>query len=225
MEKTAVSEPQSAGLGWVTWMIVGFAVAGAGLLAWGANDAFTPEKIQYVNDTRIVERPVIVEKEVIIEKPVIQIVEKIIEKPVIIQNYTIIEVPKYIYVEKEPEHEPDPVPSNDTASNQIKVYAKRVPSEHWGDTFTGAGAQMFVALYKSDGSLYSAEFFDENGATFTVPDNSTYLAYPADCEGCHGSDHDVVFKEWENGSIDRPRAVASGQEITAYYEYNANDIG
>ncbi len=102
----------------------------------------------------------------------------------------------------------------------ITVYAYRIPSEYWGPTFTGANAQMYFVLYNSTGNIVRTGFADENGYTITGLDSDEqYYIYPTDCNSCHGGDHDVVFRHWEDGSTDRPRPVNTGASVGAYYEY------
>lgn len=114
------------------------------------------------------------------------------------------------------EQEPEPVPSS--TAGAITVYAYRIASEHWGPTFTGA--KMFFVLYNSTGKIVKSGFADENGYEVTGLDaGEQYYVYPTDCDSCHGSDHDVVFHHWEDGSTERPRPVNAGASVGAYYEF------
>lgn len=111
----------------------------------------------------------------------------------------------------------EPKPAGD---GTITAYAYRIPSEHWGPTFTGANAQMYFVLYNSTGDIVRTGFADENGYKVTGLDaDEQYYIYPTDCNSCHGDDHDVVFHHWEDGSTDRPRPVKAGASVGAYYEY------
>jgi hypothetical protein len=102
----------------------------------------------------------------------------------------------------------------------ITAYAYRIPSEHWGPTFTGANAQMYFVLYDSTGDIVRTGFADINGYAITGLDpGEQYYIYPTDCNSCHGDDHDVAFRYWEDGSTDRPRPVTAGASVGAYYEY------
>jgi hypothetical protein len=111
-------------------------------------------------------------------------------------------------------------------SGTITVYDHRVPASYWAPCFatmcsagTGPGASMWVALYDSHGNVVATGFADENGHTFSgLSPGSTYLVYPADCNSCHGSTHDVLFDHWGNGSTTRPLAVvANGSAVDAWY--------
>ena len=194
---------------------------------------------------KIVEVPVEVIKEKIVnrtvevpvihEVPVEKVVEKIveIEKPVIIEKEKIVyvEVPVYLPAPANVSDDgilelPDTTPPEEpqtTASITLKAF--RLPNENWGDSFVGAGAQMYFAIYNTAGEIVAQGFYDENGTVvdFLVP-GETYYAYPADCEKCHNSDHDVVFKHWRDPeNTDRPRAFIAGEinELWANYEYVA----
>jgi len=118
----------------------------------------------------------------------------------------------------EEEQEPEPVPPS--TAGAITVYAHRIASEHWGPTFTGAGAKMFFVLYNSTGKIVKSGFADENGYEVTgLNTGEQYYIYPTDCDSCHDSDHDVVFRHWEDGSTERPRPVNAGASVGAYYEF------
>lgn len=110
-----------------------------------------------------------------------------------------------------------PLQPSDTS---IIVYAKRVPSPSWGETFTSANAGMFIMLMDSSNAMIQKGIVDENGYAFTgLKKGATYYVYPADCDGCHGSEHDVDFRHWKDGSTARPRAVTTGSSVEAYFEF------
>jgi hypothetical protein len=79
---------------------------------------------------------------------------------------------------------------------------------------------MWVVLYNSSGSVVQTGFANENGYTFTglIP-GATYYVYPADCDNCHGSTHDVLFAYWGDANdTTRPLAViANGTSVDAWY--------
>jgi hypothetical protein len=112
-------------------------------------------------------------------------------------------------------------------SNGITVYADRAPASYWASCFattcalgTGPGAAMWVVLYNSTGAVVQTGFANENGYTFTgLNPGATYYVYPADCDSCHGSTHDVLFAYWGgNNSTIRPLAViANGTSVDAWY--------
>jgi len=115
----------------------------------------------------------------------------------------------------------------------ITVYAHRIPATYWDPCFatsctnpqdpcntscTGPGASMYFALLDSNGNLVQDGYADENGYTFTGLNPSvTYYVYPADCDSCHGSTHDVVFDHWGDGSNVRPLAATVGSSLDAWY--------
>jgi hypothetical protein len=80
---------------------------------------------------------------------------------------------------------------------------------------------MWVVLYDSSGNVVATGFADENGHTFTgLTAGATYYVYPADCDLCHGSTHDVLFNHWDNNvnSTTRPLPViANGTSVSAWY--------
>ena len=80
---------------------------------------------------------------------------------------------------------------------------------------------MWVVLYNAAGTVVATGFSNENGLTFTglIP-NTTYYLYPADCDQCHGSTHDVLFAHWDsnNKTTTRPLPVmANGTFVDAWY--------
>jgi hypothetical protein len=115
----------------------------------------------------------------------------------------------------------------------ITIYDHRAPQSDWAQCFalacnlgTGPGASMYVLLYNSAGTIVATGFSNEDGLTFTgLSLNATYYVYPADCDLCHGSTHDVLFSYWGNfwgngtiGSDTRPLAViANGSSVNAWY--------
>ena len=116
------------------------------------------------------------------------------------------------------------------SSTGITVTANRIPADYWAPCFalicsrgTGPGASMFFTLYYSNGSVVGTGFADEHGFTFTgLEPNATYYVYPADCDNCHGSTHDVLFQYWANSSgieinSTRPLAVTVGETVNAWY--------
>lgn len=118
------------------------------------------------------------------------------------------------------EGEDDEAQPEQAGEGTITAYAYRIPSEHWGPTFTGANAQMYFVLYNSTGDIVRTGFADENGSAITGLDpDEQYYIYPTDCNSCHGDDHDVVFRHWEDDSTERPRPVKAGASVGAYYEY------
>jgi hypothetical protein len=109
----------------------------------------------------------------------------------------------------------------------ITVYAHRVPAYYWAPCFattcsagTGPGATMWFVLRNSTGGIVATGFANENGFTFTgLNASASYSVYPADCDSCHGSTHDVLFAYWgDNNSTVRPRTVvANGTSLNAWY--------
>ena len=115
-------------------------------------------------------------------------------------------------------------------SNGITVTANRIPASYWAPCFatvcsrgTGPGASMFFTLYDSSGNVVATGFADENGYTFTgLNPSATYYVYPADCDSCHGSTHDVLFQYWATVSgtainSTRPLQVKVGETVNAWY--------
>ncbi len=120
--------------------------------------------------------------------------------------------------------------SSGNSSAGITVTANRIPADYWAPCFalicsrgTGPGASMFFTLYDSNGRVVATGFADEHGFTFTgLEPSATYYVYPADCDNCHGSTHDVLFQYWANGSgneinYTRPLAVTVGETVNAWY--------
>ena len=111
-------------------------------------------------------------------------------------------------------------------SDTITVFAHRIPASYWSPCFatecsagTGPGASMYFALLDSSGNTIREGFADEHGLTFTgLNQTATYYVYPADCNLCHASFHDVVFEYWgDNQSTVRPRAATTGTDLHAWY--------
>jgi len=105
----------------------------------------------------------------------------------------------------------DPVPKNG-----ITVYAHRIPASYWAPCFapvcsagTGPGASMYFVLYNASGHVVGTGYSDEAGYTFTgLKSGVTYYVYPEDCDLCHGSTHNVIFRYWDhNSSSMRPLAA------------------
>lgn len=119
---------------------------------------------------------------------------------------------------QQPQDPRTPPPS--AGSGSIVVFAHRIPSPHWGQTFTSANAAMWYVLYNSTGWIIDSGFYDEEGTTITgLSDDQTYYVYATDCDECHEDPHDVVFTHWEDNSTTNPRAVTTGDSGHAYYRY------
>jgi len=115
---------------------------------------------------------------------------------------------------------PTTSPPPTSEDGTITVYAYRIPSSNWGDTFTGANAAMWFVLYNSTGWIVHSGFYDENGSTVTGLNNGeTYYVYATDCNECHGDPHNVEFRHWHDGSTERQRPVMTGDSAHAYYEF------
>jgi hypothetical protein len=144
----------------------------------------------------------------------------IIEKPVY-RNNTIIYQPITINLESYrttinqyfEEKDDKPVDRN----HSITIHAKRIKSEGWSGKFTDDGVGMFAAVYDINGNLIKTGYADERGFTVKGLENKLYFVYPADCDDCNGSKNDILFKQWEDGSKDRPRLVPADSEVTASY--------
>jgi hypothetical protein len=76
---------------------------------------------------------------------------------------------------------------------------------------------MFTAVYDINGKLVKTGYADERGFTIKGLENRLYFVYPADCEDCNGSKNDIMFRQWEDGSKDRPRLVPADSDVTASY--------
>jgi hypothetical protein len=113
-----------------------------------------------------------------------------------------------------------------TGSGGITVYASRISASYWAPCFalacsagTGPGASMYFTLYDSSMNAIQTGFANENGYTFTgLTAGATYYVYPADCDLCHGSTHDVLFQYWgDNSSTVRPMAATVGESLDAWF--------
>jgi hypothetical protein len=84
---------------------------------------------------------------------------------------------------------------------------------------------MYFLVYNSTGFLVSSGLTDESGKTVTgLKSGESYWVWPQDCDKCHGGDHDVAFRYWDNDPTNtvNPRSVVaqdSGVNVGAYYEY------
>ena len=113
-----------------------------------------------------------------------------------------------------------------TGSGGITVYASRISAGYWAPCFattcnagTGPGASMYFILYDSSMNVVQTGFANENGYTFTgLTAGATYYVYPADCDLCHSSTHDVLFQYWgDNSSAVRPMAATVGESLDAWF--------
>ena len=115
----------------------------------------------------------------------------------------------------------DDVPAGKPAaadkSHNITVSAKRMQSDGWSAKFADDKVGMFVAIYDMEGKLVKTGFADENGLTAKGLENTLYFVYPADCADCNGSKDDIMFRQWEDESKDRPRLVPADSDVTASY--------
>lgn len=108
---------------------------------------------------------------------------------------------------------------------EITVYAHRIPAPYWDPCFattckagTGPGASMYFVLYDINGNFLQDGYADENGYSFTGLDPaSQYYVYAANCDSCHGSTHDVVFRHWGNDSTADPRLAKVSAKLNAWY--------
>jgi hypothetical protein len=120
----------------------------------------------------------------------------------------------------DPDPVPDPSPPPTGGSGSIAVFAYRIPSEHWGDTFTGANAQMWITIHNSTGYAIFGHGTDEDGYTFTgLNEGEQYWVLAHDCVECHGDTHTVAFDHWGNGSTEMARLESTGVTLSAYYEF------
>jgi hypothetical protein len=102
-------------------------------------------------------------------------------------------------------------------SHSITIRAKRIQSEDWSKRFTDDGVGMFTAVYDINGDIVKTGYADERGFTANGLEDKLYFVYPADCNDCGNSKNDIVFKQWEDGSKDRPRLVPADSDVTASY--------
>jgi hypothetical protein len=102
-------------------------------------------------------------------------------------------------------------------SHSMTIHAKRMQSEGWSKKFTDDGVGMFTAVYDISGNLVKTGYADERGFTVKNLENRLYFVYPADCDDCNNSKNDIMFRQWEDGSKDRPRLVPADSDVTASY--------
>jgi hypothetical protein len=155
---------------------------------------------------------------IVINKPVYRN-NSIIYQPVTInlENYkTIINNSNQQLQVQERQGEPDRQAAADT-SHSITISAKRISSEGWSARFTDDKVGMFTAVYDINGNLIDTGYADERGFTVEGLEDKLYFVFPADCTDCNGSENDIVFRQWEDGSKDRPRLVPADSEVTASY--------
>ena len=111
----------------------------------------------------------------------------------------------------------------------IVFHAHRISSADWASCFalkcnagTGPGATMYFVVYNSTGALVTHGFADESGTrVIGLNTGQIYSIYPADCDLCHNSTHNVVFDHWGDNSTIRPRpfmANSSPLSVDAYYK-------
>src|ERR1051326_633412 len=117
-----------------------------------------------------------------------------------------------------------------TGQGTIVFHAHRVASTDWAPCFaltcdagTGPGASMYFLVYNSSGVIVAKGFADETGTSVTgLTAGATYGVYPADCDLCHNSTHNVVFDHWGDGSTARPLEVTaqstSAISLDAFYK-------
>ncbi|HEV8404484.1 MAG TPA: hypothetical protein VGQ13_01130 [Nitrososphaera sp.] len=102
-------------------------------------------------------------------------------------------------------------------SHSITIHAKRIQSEGWSKKFVDDRVGIFAAVYDINGNLVKTGYADEQGFTAKGLENKLYFVYPADCNDCSNSKNDILFKQWEDGSKDRPRLVPADSDVTASY--------
>jgi hypothetical protein len=120
-------------------------------------------------------------------------------------------------------------------AGSILYRAHRVADESWDPCFapacdagTGPGASMYFVVYDSSGELIANGFADESGTSIKgLSIGSTYHIYPADCDRCHNSTHNVEFDRWADGSSERPRgfAISSDAPVSADAYYEIVELG
>lgn len=148
---------------------------------------------------------------IVINKPVYRN-NTIIYQPVTInlENYKTIINNQQMEVE-----DGDPDEPADT-SHSITVNAKRIRSEGWSARFTDDKVGMYTAVYDISGNMIKAGYADERGFMVRGLEDRLYFVFPADCTDCDGK-NDIMFRQWEDGSKDRPRLVPADSEVTASY--------
>ena len=120
-------------------------------------------------------------------------------------------------------------------AGSILYRAHRVAAESWDPCFaltceagTGPGASMYFVMYDGSGDLIANGFADESGTSIKgLSIGSTYHIYPADCDLCHNSTHNVVFDHWADGSSERPRgfSISSDAPVSADAHYEIVELG
>jgi len=122
-----------------------------------------------------------------------------------------------------------------TGQGTIVLHAHRIPSSDWASCFaltcdvgTGPGASMYFLVYNGSGAIVAMGFADETGTSVTgLNVGATYDVYPADCDLCHASTHDVVFDHWASGIAVRPLSVIAQSaplSLDAYYKVQHQPI-
>lgn len=195
----------------------------------------------YIEKPIFIDRPIVVQNHTIIYVPEIVYVNVTNPAPYDTQyeNKTFDPVEDETIKEIDENHIEEPVTevpvenaTKPTDEKPDRVYvnfvlkAFRIPSEHWGPTFESADAQMFFVIYDSNGTPVTADFAAESGTTVKLEQGKDFYVYPADCEECHGDDHDVLFKHWKDPSnTERPRHIVAGEtgELHAFFEFKAGN--
>jgi hypothetical protein len=164
---------------------------------------------QQDNGTAIANNAVITNNTIVINKPVYRN-NTIIYQPVTInlENYR-----TTINQHTEPEDESQSA----DRSHSITIHAKRIQSEGWSKKFTDDRVGMFTAVYDIGGNLVKTGYADERGFTVKNLEDKLYFVYPADCDDCNESKNDIMFRQCEDGSKDRPRLVPADSDVTASY--------
>jgi hypothetical protein len=165
------------------------------------------EQPQQGNGTIFANNTVIADNTVVINKPVYRN-NTIIYQPVTInlENYRTT-VNQYAG--------PDDDQPADT-SHSITIRAKRIQSDDWNGKFTDDRVGIFTAVYDLRGNLVKTGYADERGFTVEGLEDKLYFVYPADCDNCDDR-NDIMFRQWEDGSKDRPRLVPADSDVTASY--------
>jgi hypothetical protein len=166
---------------------------------------------QQDNGTIFANNTMIANNTIIINKPVYRN-NTIIYQPVTInlENYRTI-------INQHVELENSGAASQPAESHSITIHAKRIKSDGWSSKFTDDKVGMFTAVYDINGNLVKTGYADERGFTVKGLENKLYFVYPADCNDCGSSKNDIMFKQWEDGSKDRPRLVPADSDVIASY--------
>ncbi len=114
--------------------------------------------------------------------------------------------------------EPDDDDGQVDRSHRITIRAERIESEGWSEKFTDDKVGMFTAVYDINGDLVETGYADERGFTVEGLGNTLYFVFPAACADCNDSKGDIMFRQWEDGSNDRPRLVPADSDVTASYQ-------